>query len=53
MVERDSLLSIHNSVSEIYTSFLNESGLLNQLNKTNGIEDFIYLNQFFDRIKQF
>lgn len=53
MVEKDSLLSIHNSVSEIYISFLNESGLLNQLSKANRIEDFIYLNQFFDRIKQF
>ncbi len=59
LIEKHGILAKEKSVSEIYISFLNESGCLDyilQLEKNNPAlakDSFDFLNQFFDRIKKY
>lgn len=53
LIEKHSKEALEKDVSEIFINFLNDSGYLNYLEKNNKIEDFGYINQFYDRIKKF
>lgn len=53
LIERQSQLTGRRSVSEIFISFLSESGYLKYLTNEKDEEAINYLNQFADRIKSF
>ncbi len=53
MIESHALMSARKNVSEIFISFLKDSGYLEYLAKKDDIEGIDYINQFFDRIKKF
>ncbi len=53
LIEKHSKEALEKDISEVFIDFLNDSGYLNYLEKNNRVEDFGYINQFYDRIKRF
>lgn len=53
LIKKHSDLANKRNVSEVLVSFLQDSGYLKYLTQQKVIEDFNYLNQFYDKLKAF
>ncbi len=53
LLEKHSLLATKRNVSEVFVSFLRDSGYLKYLTEQKVLEDFNYINQFYEKLKAF